>query len=58
MQKDARKVPIMIKVAPDQRAHVEHTAKAEGISISAVVRRAIKRDPTIQNHATRTEGAR
>jgi hypothetical protein len=48
MAKAARKVFIVAKVDPAEKAHVERTAEAEGLSISAVVRRAIKKDRAIQ----------
>lgn len=55
MTKDGRKVATMVKLAPTERAQVERTAQREGISISAVVRRAIKCDKAIHDAATSPE---
>lgn len=52
MGKEGRKIATMVKLDPTTRAKVEHTAEREGISVSAVVRRAIKHDKAIRKGTT------
>lgn len=49
-KRECRKVGTMVKLSRQDRAEVEKAAQREGLSISAVVRRAIKNDKAIKKH--------